>query len=186
MIRAELLKMLFKTLNVDVSTYDAKLFSDTPEGEWYTQYVIAGRARGTINGYPDGTFKPGQCVNRVEAIKMAILEFNDGKIPRVAGMYSDPYDIYKLFKDNDNPWWKPYYISAISSNTIGTEHFPKIEPYWSGVLYSFNFGPGEAMARKEAAEMLYRMKALKDNNETFYGLGEGYENYPPKPNNIIP
>jgi len=167
--RVELLKMLFKTLDVDINSYEAELFSDTYEGEWYTQYVIAGRARGTIDGYPDGTFKPGQCVNRAEALKMAVLEFNDGQVPAQWGMFGNPYDIAKV---TDNPWWKEYFVSAMGSNTIGTEHFPRFEADWSGMGVdsdfanpTYNFEPAASMTRKEVAEMLYRMKALKDTGE---------------------
>lgn len=170
--RVELLKMLFKTLDVNIESYDANLFSDTPAGQWYTQYVIAGRARGTINGYPDGTFKPGQCVNRAEAIKMAILEFNNGEIPEQWGMFGNPYDIAQV---TGEPWWMPYFRSAMGASSVGTEHFAKFNADWSGLGVdsdfanpTYNFGPGESMTRKEVAEMLYRMKAMQDNNMEYY------------------
>ena len=111
--RVELLKMLFKTLEVDTTEYEAELFSDTYANEWYTEYVIAARARGTVNGYPDGTFKPSQCVNRVEAIKMALLEFNNGEIPDQYGMVINPYDIGEM--SQDTPWWMPYFKVVISA-----------------------------------------------------------------------
>ncbi len=167
--RVEFLKMLFNTLNVDIFSYETDLFSDTPNGEWYTQYVFAGRARKTINGYSDGSFKPEQCVNRVEAIKMAILEFNDGEIPAQSGIFETPYDIAKI---TDNTWWKPYFESAMGSNLVGTNHFTTFNADWSGMKVesdftnpTYNFGPGEPMTRKEVAEMLYRIKALKDSGE---------------------
>lgn len=170
--RAEFLKMMFRTAGVDTDVYSAALFDDTPEGEWYSQYVIAARARGTINGYPDGTFKPGQCVNRVEAIKMAVLEFNDGENPGPWGMYGNPYDVAQIATD---VWWKPFFSTAMGGNFVGTDHFVKYDADWSklGVDNDFanptyNFGPGESMTRKEVAEMLYRLRAARDNNEEAY------------------
>lgn len=167
--RVELLKMLFETLKIDRSLYQAKLFNDTPEKQWYTPYVIAGRARGTVGGYPDGTFKPDQCVNRVEAIKMSVLEFNGGKTPLPAGSFYLPSDIDQIRASGvANPWWMSYFVSALASNTLGTVHFPRFDTNPSKYNTAYNFGPGEPMTRKEVAEMLYRMKAIKDYNMTYY------------------
>ncbi len=172
--RVEFLKMMFKTFEIATSAYDATLFSDTPEGQWYTPYVKAAIARKTINGYPDGTFKPGQCVNRVEAIKMAVLEFNMGENPGAWGMYTNPYDV-ALVKD---AWWKPYFATAMGANFVGIDHFVQYDADWMklGIDNNFgnptyDFGPGESMTRKEVAEMLYRMKAANDNNKEYYSEG---------------
>lgn len=171
--RAEFLKMVFKTLEVDVSVFGIsdKLFSDTPSDQWYTQYVIAGLASGMINGYPDGTFKPGQCVNRVEAIKMAVLKFNNGKNPGAWGMYGNPFDVAQV----KEAWWKEYFATAMGGNFVGTEHFVQYDADWSKlgidsnfVNPTYNFEPGESMTRKEVAEMLYRFKAAWEQGGTHY------------------
>jgi hypothetical protein len=49
---------------------DNVTFSDVPSGEWYADYVGKCAWLGIINGYSDGTFKPGDDVKRGEFIKM--------------------------------------------------------------------------------------------------------------------
>ena len=163
--RVEFLKMLYKTLEINTAESKKELFPDTFENQWYAPYVRTARERKTINGYDDGTFKPEQCVNRVEAIKMAILEFNEGKIPEQTPEFANPYDIAQI---KDNPWWMPYYKSAMGGGFLGTKHFKKFNATWevtentSASNPTYNYEPAGSMTRKEVAEMLYRMKATKD------------------------
>ena len=48
-------------------------FSDVPASHQNYQAINWLQDKGIINGYPDGTFKPYQNVNRVEALKMILL-----------------------------------------------------------------------------------------------------------------
>ncbi|MFC1751296.1 S-layer homology domain-containing protein [Pseudomonadota bacterium] len=159
--RVEMLKLLFEMLEVDASTYSAELFSDTEEGQWYTEYIEAGRARGTIEGYPDGTFKPAQCVNRVEAIKMAILEFNDGEIPGEPIGYMSAEGITDLV---ESEWYYDYTSYAFAAELLGIEHT-------GGDLHLTNYFPAGEMSRAEVSEMLYRMKTIQDNGAEAYNSG---------------
>ena len=164
--RAELLKMLYLTAEKDIDTAntDNNIFSDTSIDEWYFPYVSQAVADGTVEGYEDGTFKPGQCVNRAEAIKMAILEFNDGEIPSYI-------EENMGFAIDSSQWYAEYLYPAIFNSLVGLEH---VTPAGTDIS---DFHPGESMTRKEVAEMLYRMKTVKDNELDFYT-----ENY--TPNNI--
>lgn len=186
--RVEFLKMLFEALGLDEKGYNSSyLFSDTDGGEWYADYVKAARFLGVINGYPDGTFRPAQCVNRVEAMKMAILQFNDGKIPSYGAMFGNPFDIAS-WDGVENEWWYDYYSYAFAANLVGTEHFKKYNADWSGMGVessfanpTFNFAPNGTMTRMEVAEMLYRMKTVKDNE----GNIEGYYYDEIKPKDVV-
>lgn len=174
--RVEFLKMLFETLELDEKGYGNNLlFPDTYANEWYADYVKAARFLGVIDGYPDGTFKPAQCVNRAEAMKMAILQFNNGEVPGYDAMFGNPYDIAS-WEGVENEWWYEYYHYVFSANLVGTAHFEKFNADWSGLGVdsdfanpTFNFAPNGSMTRKEVAEMLYRMKAVKDNEEAIDG-----------------
>ncbi|MFC1600043.1 S-layer homology domain-containing protein [Patescibacteria group bacterium] len=157
--RAELLKMLYNVLEVDVSNPNAELFSDTSADQWYVDYVKKAREKGTIAGYPDGTFKPGQCVNRAEAIKMALLEFPNVTPVGTPTQYTDV---------PDTEWFYPYVTYGIANDLVGTKH----------VIYfgDSKFFPGDSMARNEFAEMLYRLKAVQDNNLDGYSTDYAPEN----------
>ncbi len=155
--RVELLKMVFEMLSIDetASTYD--LFPDTSLNEWYAPYVRTARERGTVEGYPDGSFRPGQCVNRVEAMKIAVLEFYDGLVP------DDTHGLLKPVDIDENAWYYPYFEYLYATAQLGTEHLYIIPD--SDAAY---YVPQASMTRAEVAEMLYRMKTVKDNGLEIY------------------
>lgn len=158
--RAEFLKMLFEVLEIDENGYEAEKFDDVEAGLWYSNYIDAGRARGTIEGYPDNTFKAGQCVNRAEAVKMAVLEFHGGMIPENDLYY---YDEYEDISEED--WFYEYLTYALTANVLGVEH----------ASYDA-FLPAEEMSRKEVAELLYRLKVLVDNDvDSYYSWREPFD-----------
>lgn len=170
--RAEFLKMLFKIRQVDADGSKAELFPDTPAKEWYAPYIRAARERKTIQGYADGRFRPDQCVSRAEAIKMAILEFNNDKIPP---NLQSPSLIDA--KDNtEDKWYHKHINYALQAKIAGLNHTTIIDQ--DKDLGMIKFHPEEAMSRKEVAEMLYRMKTMNDN------IMESYKE-DDKPNTIV-
>lgn len=69
--RAEFLKMLFAE-DRDIIDPDRRCFSDVNPREWYAPYVCTAKLRTIVEGYPDGSFKPGAPMNMAEAMKMAM------------------------------------------------------------------------------------------------------------------
>jgi len=70
------------------------------------------KSRGIINGYPDGTFKPDQFVNRAEALKL-ILGAVKVEIPTDAAMG------LAGFSDVDGgQWYAPYLRKALSMGVV--------------------------------------------------------------------
>lgn len=51
---------------------DRSPFSDVPGGQWYTGYVDVAAARGIVNGYTSGKFRPGADVRFDEAVTMVV------------------------------------------------------------------------------------------------------------------
>ncbi|MDH5596470.1 MAG: beta-propeller domain-containing protein [Candidatus Peregrinibacteria bacterium] len=51
-------------------------FPDVPMDAWFAKYVCVAKQKGVIDGYPDGTFKPGNFINFAEASKI-IAEAQD-------------------------------------------------------------------------------------------------------------
>jgi hypothetical protein len=68
--RAELVTILIRALGLDVEIGSQSCFKDVQTGAWYFNAVCAAERMGIISGYPDGTFKPAQTVNKVEALKI--------------------------------------------------------------------------------------------------------------------
>ncbi|WP_169447579.1 InlB B-repeat-containing protein [Paenibacillus daejeonensis] len=45
-------------------------FTDIPENYWARDYIASAAAKGWIQGYPDGTFKPGNYITRAEVVSL--------------------------------------------------------------------------------------------------------------------
>lgn len=104
--RAELLKIVVESKYLadgfpegfeDFSDVDC--FSDVPVGEWYTKYVCYAENQGWIVGYSDGTFKPAQHINFVEALKIVL-------------------EVYDLDYEAMPVWYKGLVDAASSQNLI--------------------------------------------------------------------
>lgn len=65
--RAEFLKIVMEVSDHELGGSDC--FPDI-KNEWFAQYVCAATDAGLVEGYPDGTFKPGQNINFAEASKI--------------------------------------------------------------------------------------------------------------------
>ncbi len=66
---------------------------------------------GVISGYPDGTFKPNQAVNRVEALKMILLGSGLNNFSKIITPTN--------FSDIDKTqWYMPYLRAAVSKNIV--------------------------------------------------------------------
>lgn len=164
--RVEFLKMLYLALNENISI-DANvenIFSDVSKSEWYWPFLSHALIKDDVEGYEDGTFRPGECVNRVEAVKLAVLSFNEGKIPEYDVLIELPHDIENM-KNLTNQWWWDYLKYALASQIVGLEHFPRFN---KNDFSDYNFEPTEPMSRKEVAELLYRIKTVNDNNLDVY------------------
>lgn len=100
---------------------EPKSFSDVPMSHANYQAIMYLQQKGIISGYPDGTFKPNQAVNRVEALKMiyGIEDFNywnlaDGPI------FVDGGNVNVPFKDIDkSQWYFKYLQMAYNEGVVG-------------------------------------------------------------------
>lgn len=140
--RVEALKVILKTMDVKIlDSYGELLgFSDIDRFGWYMPYLRTALSVGIINGYPDGTFRPGQPVNRVEALVMML---NTGKVKHDLiipnSYYGRPY--WDTPNDPATKWYISYAWFAQEHDLTGNEYY----------LY-----PGANMSRGELADMLYR------------------------------
>ena len=142
--RAEALKMLLLANNAVHLTDNSAIlpFSDTPPNLWYIQYVNSALALEIIQGYPDGSFKPNQEVNRVEMLKMA-LELYGVELANI-----DTSNIAYTDIDQDQ-WYTPYVVFSQNYILVDPDPFGQ-------------FLPGEPMTRAVVAETIYRIAKLED------------------------
>lgn len=86
--RAELMKILMSTAYPNTADpSDLRCFDDFTQGilSWYARSVCLAKGFGIVHGYPDGTFRPANTVNFVEALKMAALTFGSPLSPPTGG-----------------------------------------------------------------------------------------------------
>ncbi len=146
--RAELTKMVVAWFahGADMSSYK-ECFPDV-KTEWFAPYVCYAKSKGWVSGYPDGTFKPANAVNRVEAIKIV---FNV-MIPQE--YWPSPTEAEKAYPSpadaESGAWYSGYLAFGIAKELLDGQHV-------TGDETEFYYKPGESMTRKEVAEMMYRV-----------------------------
>ena len=134
--RAEFLKMLFETAQVNVpSTAFSYAFPDVYDGEWYAPYVYYAKNLNIIQGYPDNHFRPTSAVNLAEAFKM-MLQITDIEL-------KETLDVW--FGDVETTDWYSRYIQSAYREGILDDVEPQQNVY-----------PGRYLTRGEVAKLLIR------------------------------
>lgn len=134
--RVETLKMLLLALEIPVISGQLA-FADTPANEWYAEYLYTGVKNNIVNGFADGTFKPGANINRAEFFKILLLTAN---VEFEENVIRDPFE--DVSKDD---WYAPYAKFARDNDLLD----------FSGKFYS-----DREITRGEVAEALYRLLSM--------------------------
>ena len=95
--RAEFLKIVMEVSDITIEGGDC--YPDVTD-QWFAPYVCAADAAGHVDGYPDGTFRPNNDINFVEASKM---------ITNILGME---------LVDDETEWFTPYVKSLEETDSI--------------------------------------------------------------------
>lgn len=137
--RVEALKVILEALDIDlVDAYGQDSgFEDLDRFGWYMDYVETALALGIIHGYPDGTFRPADEINRIEALVMlvnAAMAKTDLILP--TNRYEEPFD-----DTPEGSWYIDYAWLAREYDLTENEDF---------------FFPASDMSRAEMADLLYR------------------------------
>ena len=89
---------------------DTAAFSDVPVTHVNYKAIMDLKSKGVIGGYPDGTFRPDQLVNRVEALKIIL---GGAKISTVSSLKK------AFFNDTDGTqWYVPYLNKVVELNVV--------------------------------------------------------------------
>lgn len=152
--RAELIKILVEGLGKKTDSTHKNCFPDVQE-EWFAKYVCYALEEGWVAGYDDGTFKPSQNVNKVEALKIVLNAFEiDEATPNSGDMFKDT---------GYSDWYAPYLQAAKNKNLIEE----------TGSYFS----PGNSRTRGEVAETVARIMQLDYMDESVWSETIGGEFY---------
>lgn len=147
--------MLTNTLKVE-SSYTGLLFPDMPAwGGESVEYLVM---NGSIQGYPDGTFRPDEKLTRAQAATILALTL---KLPI--------QNEASAFKDTKKHW-ADQYIAAIVKGKKNVIH-----GYPDGT-----FKPNETITRAQLAKMIVEAYDLKENinaDVKFIDMPENYASY---------
>lgn len=132
--RVEALKFILEGIKETVSSGDIP-FSDVSKSEWYSDYLYTAYSEGVVSGYPDGTFKPSNKVNKAEFYKIL---FNSMKIDINFKIESAPFEDVEV-----GDWFAPYLAYA-----------KKIEIIDSDIK---KINPSKGMTRGEVADAIYKL-----------------------------
>lgn len=149
--RAELLKILVEGNDVTPSVDEYNNCFPDVTNDWYAPYVCYAKEQGWVGGYPDGTFKPADTVNKVEALKMLIN--SQGMSDQLATSVSE-----QLFSDTDSTAWYAPYVKLAKDKNILEET-------------GGTFTPQGEMDRAGVCENLYRIIMLELTGENIYEEG---------------
>jgi len=135
--RAEFITILNSAFNVPKSPDTRLPFKDVSAKDWFAEGVRAAVAAGYVGGYPDGTFRPQQTVNRQEAAGFLARLL---KLESVAGLrFTDAWKI--------DGWARPAVAALVEKGVMSG--------YPDG-----SFGPKRTITRAEAAVVVNSARGL--------------------------
>lgn len=146
--RAEAVAIMLKAVGITATVTSAAVpFTDVPKEAWYFPMIQKGYAMGKLKGYPDKTFKPENAVSLPEALALTLGFFNIS----VTAVAIEPV-IYSGLSVTD--WYAAYAQYAKDKNLI--------EPDSSGRV-----DPAKFLTRGMLAEIIYRMRIIRDTGKPF-------------------
>lgn len=154
--RAEALKIILLGSQKQIQDIQNTTFPDTGTGAWYNPYVGTGLSLGIVQGYPDGTFKPEQTVNKVESLKM-LLKTNNITPPSVSLSDTALYEDTTI--DEKTLWYQPYVFYAHQTNIVEPDTI-------------VSFAPDYPMSRGRIVEMMYRLSYIQENHIERYDTSQ--------------
>ncbi|WP_068784254.1 CAP domain-containing protein [Paenibacillus phocaensis] len=157
---------------------EASGFKDVPQSHWAYDTVMWSKANGVSDGYPDGSFRPGQAVTEAEFLAMLLRVYPGVVLPEATAgeVWYGPY--YRAV----NAWNWPVYkeptrqvtrgqvaqlLAAITGQALGEteavrfvleQGLAKGKPGVDGLE---GYAPKDVLSRAEAQTFLYRLKQMK-------------------------
>lgn len=99
-----------------LTSFAAAVFPPDIEGHLYESAIKYVYNRGIVEGYPDGTYKPDQTLNRAELLKIIVAS-------KFSASEYNPYDGEQCFSDVDGTQWYTKYVCFAKDRGI-VEGYP--------------------------------------------------------------
>lgn len=141
--RAEALKILLLASGVQIQNPVSAVFPDVPADAWFAPFVFSAQNSGIVDGYRDGSFRPEQTVNLVEALKILL---NTNEVP-----LENYTTASQLFADSEkDAWYNSFLLYAKTFNLVEPNSANQIQP-------------ATPLTRAALAEIVYRFQTRVEN-----------------------
>ncbi len=128
-----IIRVTYGTKVIESSTLESRLFNDFDEADEYYTAVSYLVEKGTVEGYPDGTFKPDNTVSRVEALKFIFSGLDQDITDGLTVSYSDT---------RNDQWYSAILATATTEGVV--------QGYGDG-----SFKPTQGVNRVEFLKMVF-------------------------------
>lgn len=132
--RAEFLKIVLEGTDIPLNVSTQTPFDDVDNSAWYAPYIRKAYDKGWIIGYSDGTFKPEQTINKVEALKI---------VGEVQNWELETAISERPFEDTPLSAWYTKYVAYAKNHAYLEE---------TGTI----FNPATLMTRASISDVIYR------------------------------
>ena len=144
--RAQLATILSSIEGIDASAYTEQIFTDVPNGKWYSAAVNWAQSAGVVAGYNDGSFGPNDNITR-EQLAVMLFAYASHKGLDVADRVADLNSQFSGDSASIHSWAFDAVSWAVANEIITGTSATTINPRGSAT-------------RAEAATMIYKF-ALK-------------------------
>lgn len=151
--RAEMTTLLVRALGEKLPDVTENVFGDLPPSHWAARYIKEGVNRKYVLGYPDGTFRPANSINKAEGV-VVLARF--GELAPPEKVLEGP------FADVPGRHWAAPLITAAKENG------------YLKYLEGKNFEPAKELSRAEAVEILSKTKFAKGKVSDLLDFESGY------------
>jgi len=154
--RAELATLMVraKGLKLPTDRQAKKVFKDIAPDFWAAKYIEVAKREGLIKGYPDGTFRANNKINKAEGIAI-LVRFENMKVA---------YEVY------EKPYWD------VSSNHWAARYIQAAKEAGMLKYVSRNYlKPKSSLARAEAVEMLSKTTLAGNEIKDLYTWERGFQ-----------
>ncbi|MCX5726428.1 MAG: S-layer homology domain-containing protein [Candidatus Saganbacteria bacterium] len=157
--RAEETTILIRSKFTEVATPETAPFNDVPLSHWAARYLSKAREEYIAKGYPDGTFRPSNVVNRVEGVTLTA---------RFANLPEPETIIEAPFIDLPGRHWASRIVTA--AKRAGLLQYLAGKP----------FEPTKGLTRAEGGEVLSKTPFSKEKINDLLNFDAGYEYITPE------
>jgi len=153
--RAELATLMVRAKGLKLPNRSAKkVFKDVKPSFWGAKYIEVAKREGLIKGYPDGSFRPNNKINKAEGVAV-LVRFENLKVAHE--VYEKPY--WDVSVNN----WSAKYIQAAKEHGM-------LKYVTRNYLH-----PKQNLARAEAVEMFSTTTLAGNEIKDLYSWEKGYQ-----------